>query len=189
MKKGKNFFEVFTKLLENHFKVCPYDYNNKTLWTRAITKNGGKDTLIDKALDECFEGSEKCNEYYRIDNARYIKPQIKKDRGIKLHHWKLVAVVEHENDFSDWTDELVKLAYINCDFRVVIGYGNYQNEYKECIEVANSVAKKIQFNQYVKDSQEFILIFGPRSKNLAKEEISDKFRAFLWNGVKFTSLE
>ncbi len=57
----------------------------------------------------------------------YITNAVKKDEetGINIHNWKLLAAVEHENDYKDWTYELVKLLFVNAPLRVVIGYAEY----------------------------------------------------------------
>jgi len=58
-------------------------------------------------------------EYYKIDLIGWqdlkqkapVPPKIKGYR-IKEHFWQLGVAVEHENDQTDWTDELVKLMHM-----------------------------------------------------------------------------
>ena len=43
----------------------------------------------------------------------------------------MVAAIEHENDWKDWTYEVAKLDFINCPLRVVIGYMDNSKREKE----------------------------------------------------------
>lgn len=94
-------------------------------------------------------------EYYRIDLIGWEQKkdnnyyEINNDLGYQLnkHAWNFDIAVEHENDEKDWSDEVIKLAYIFCKLRVVIGYFPYmknENEkWKLQQEYLNAVTKTI----------------------------------------------
>jgi hypothetical protein len=59
------------------------------------------------------------------DNEYISSPSQLKQYHLKKYAWDLNIAVEHENDKDLWMDEVVKLAHIFCDLRVVIGYFPY----------------------------------------------------------------
>lgn len=198
---GKIFYQVLKeKILEfsqkdNWFEI----YQNSSEWTKYITRgkvnNSDESSFIDFTLSFLFPNSDIYHEYYHIDNlACETIEKIHRDRKtyINIHQWKLLAAIEHENNYLDWTDELVKLLYINCPLRVVIGYGNYRNNYSEEINIAKNIFKKLEFDKYINQGQEFILIFGPRCFNFNpnKVNLSDYFIAYKWDNhlEEFTTL-
>lgn len=169
-------------------------YHNAGKWTHIITKNNEGLSLIDKALLEAFPNANIANEYYRIDNCIYenLAEGYKKDGEFNYHQWRLLAAVEHENAWNDWSDELVKLAYIQCPLRVVISYGDYnpeKEEYTNAIHHANKVAEAINLKRYIHDDEEFVLIFGPRISSINDEkDIAKLYKAYIWNGEFFQKL-
>ena len=202
MKYGKKFFKHLKTELNNYFQDYGEDarqvYMDSKSWTKVISKNPVNErSLIDKVLYFIFNDCKSSNEYYRIDNSVYIdiKGGYFKDYNgscYKLHKWKLMGAVEHENNYQDWTDELVKLAYITCPLRVVISYGDYQNEYKEAIKIANIIAKQIKLKDYVNNNQEYILIFGPRVKDIKENpnvNIAEMYKGYIFNGKEFVNLK
>ena len=166
-------------------------YYNAGKWTHIITKNSCGLSLIDKTLLEVFPDSSIANEYYRIDNCVYesVNEGYKKDGEFNFHQWRLLAAVEHENAWNDWSDELVKLAYIQCPLRVVISYGDYnpeKDEYLDALYHANKVAEAINLKRYIHDDEEFMLIFGPRTTSIKNNrDISQLYQAYIWNGKRF----
>lgn len=191
-------------------------YSNSNKWTIRITKGTkckskeydknlnrfksfNHDSFIDKALIKTFDLKE-CkfaNEYYHIDNLIYedvnegYESADKNKYKINKHRWRLLATVEHENNKKDWTDELVKLMYINCDFRCVIGYGDFYSEYANQKNIANEIfdeiinSAKVQPTNYVTEKQQFLLIFGPRVCDIKKAngsiKLSRMFKAFIYD--------
>ena len=188
-----------------------YTGSRSSQWTSIMTKKGKKDkypefeVIIDKVLKSIYGESVGLSvglsrEYYRIDNIAWKYTESKSGSGIgyqqnykhdiNAHRWKLLAAVEHENNSKDWTDELVKLAYVNCPLRVVISYGDCTDNYKKAREVANEIAIDIELDKFVNtENQEFLLIFGPKKKNIKNiedpKEIVSKFAYFKWNGISF----
>lgn len=190
---GEKFIEHLMKSLRIHFNNRKLaDYSNSTRWTNIMTNSGKKPkSLIDNALDSSGISRLASNEYYRIDNLRYSRNQKnpaskKSTSNINYRYWILEAAIEHENKWYDWTDELVKLAYINCPLRVVISYGNPTNNYDDCIKIANEIANDIDFKKYIGDEDEFLLVFGPRLKFIKdKKNVAELFRTFIWKDNKF----
>lgn len=154
-------------------------------------KNRGNFTkfIIPKISDvfEKFAMKTQC-EYYNVDLIAWtdkqndLPEQKAKKYKLKEHLWRLDAAVEHENDQTDWTDELVKLLYINCDLRVVIGYVPADLESIDpVLEYASSVVKLADEDRsLIRDGQSFMLILG---KNLAdaSELTSDTYSAYVFN--------
>lgn len=178
-------------------------YKHDDPWSEFITssiKENIKNSAIERALIYTYNTIiQKLNnihyeprldrEYYRIDNTLSITNTIKKDTEteIKIHNWKLLAAVEHENNFKDWTDELVKLVAINAPLKVVIGYGEYDdsNYYSKAINVANKIAEMQCFRKHIDAEDELILIMGPRGKDLGTDinNLADYFKMYQWSPV------
>ena len=135
------------------------------------------------------DGLEYQNEYFRIDTIGW-RPKYQKipeDRAkhikMKRHLWDLKIAVEHENDKSDWTDELIKLAHIRCPLKVVIGYVNCDERDEievqklryayDCLEQTNAFD--------LNADEEFLIVLGNGAPRKNKEKPYDKFdyRAYL----------
>lgn len=208
--------EEFEKKYNGDNEAITRIYFDSSKWTIRITK-GTKcrskeydknlnrfkkfkhDSFIDKALMKTFSSHEYrfANEYYHIDNLIYenvnggYEPADKNMYKINKHRWRLLAAVEHENDKKDWTDELVKLMYINCDFRCVIGYGDFYSGYENQKNIANEIfgeimkSAKVQPTNYVTEKQQFLLIFGPRVCDIEKAngsiKLSEMFKGFIYD--------
>ena len=70
------------------------------------------------------------NEYYRVDALAWKQFAEKaketcRDVNMNPHLWGLSIAFEHENNYKDWYDEVIKLLYINAPLRVVVGYNRY----------------------------------------------------------------
>lgn len=128
-------------------------------------------------------GMETSNEYYRIDLIGYRKGTINdsfvqrgKELGLIPYCWGFDYAIEHENARGKWIDEAIKLAYINCPMRVIIGYNRpiksneKQDAYNtacleyliECIEQAN-IPKA--------DNTALVVLFGIRDEKGAWKHI------------------
>lgn len=186
------FYSKLVSLLKDFFeKNGSDDYREAGTWTKIITKNDEGLSLIDNVLLDLFPNGKLANEYYRIDNCIYENVDEGKvtKNNMNFHQWRLVAAVEHENIWNDWSDELVKLTYIQCPLRVVISYGNINfetGEYDTALKHANQVAKAIHLENYVHNGEEFALIFGPRLSDSKKSSsIAELYRLYVWNGTEF----
>ncbi len=117
-------------------------------------------------------------EYYRIDLIGWTQRKDKlKDsekfeqaKNFNLHMWDLNIAIEHENSSKDWLDEVVKLLYINCPRRLVIGYVNYNKKtrdieandklYLDCVlECLNSLDKD-GTKMFIKKDDQFGILLG-----------------------------
>lgn len=63
-------------------------------------------------------------EYYKIDLVGWTQRNPITTNHMNFYDWKLDFALEHENDWKEWVDEVIKLLYIRCPLRVVIGYSN-----------------------------------------------------------------
>lgn len=165
---GRSYFEIYK--------------NDEPTFTKIINK-----IVVPKIIKS--DGLECQNEYFRIDTigwkAKYQKiPEDRAKRiGMIRHLWDLKIAVEHENDKSDWTDELIKLAHIRCPLKVVIGYVHCdeRNETEDdklryaydCLTQTNA------FDLYA--DEEFLIILGNGAPRNNKNKPYDKFdyRAYL----------
>ena len=175
-------------------------YTSSSSWTNYIISRKNGKSAIEKAListyksifqesNHTYYGPRLDREYYRIDNILSITNAGKKDEetGINIHNWKLLAAVEHENDYKDWTDELVKLLFVNAPLRVVIGYAEYDESiyYSKAIHVANKITEMQNFRTHLDAEDEYILIMGPREKDLEADvkNLADCFKMYKWSSV------
>lgn len=115
---GETYFEKY-KLLTSK-KADPF--------TKFINK-----TIIPNIIRSYLPGVS--HEYFRIDASGWVSysenvKEQAKAVGLNPHLWDLMIAVEHENDPSDWNDEVIKLAHIRCPLKVIIGY-NACNERDE----------------------------------------------------------
>ena len=107
------------------------------------------------------------HEYFRIDTTGWVSYHDDiQDRaskiGLKPHLWDLTIAVEHENDPSDWSDEVIKLAHVRCPLKVVIGYNACDKrdagDFAKLSFVADCLQKLLCFNDEHKD--DFLIILG-----------------------------
>ena len=107
------------------------------------------------------------HEYFRIDASGWVSyhQDIEHNAetvGLKPHLWNLMIAVEHENDATDWNDEVIKLAHVRCPLKVVIGYNACDNrddgDYIKLAFVAECLQQLLCFNRDHKD--EFLIILG-----------------------------
>lgn len=181
---AQNFWKSFTQQIEEHRDSL----NN--VWS-ARSKKGEGENPFTKEIKEVItqaihnaKGVVEVNEYhtqkeyYRIDligweqkkDSKYY--EINNDLGYQLnkHAWNFDIAVEHENDEKDWSDEVVKLAYIFCKLRVVIGYFPYIKNEKEKWELQqkylDAVTKTLGQLNCKKNMEygDFIIILGDVGK-------------------------
>lgn len=134
------------------------EYHDNTRWTGLVTK------LLRKQI-ESYELTSQ-TEYFRIDVTGW-KSHWKDiegracEVGLKPHLWDLKIAVEHENNSSDWSDELIKLAHIRCPLKVIIGYTpcDLRAEGKE--------GRRLEF---AADSLKMVEAFASASREEPKEE-------------------
>ena len=121
----------------NEFMDCiRQGVENKGDWVESKERYYNNFTYyINKKLmpQKCFPkfASGFSNEYYRFDVSSWeqLKPSIEdicKKVKMNPHLWDLRIAFEHENNRKDWFDEVIKLLYIDCPLKVVVGYNNYK---------------------------------------------------------------
>ncbi len=116
MKQGlQPFFEEFYKLMMKASKEPDFSktYKNRSKYTERIQ---------DVMENIKFKESRLYREYFDIDFSWWKNDSHKKQGSVNIYDWTMVAAVEHENAWSDWTYEVEKLDSINCPLRIVIGY-------------------------------------------------------------------
>ena len=126
---------------------------------------------INKILENC--GLTAMNEYYRIDAIGYRdkKESISCPHIVEPHYWPLDVAVEHENESGKWTDELVKLLYINCPLRVVIGYYTEGQDIAPALEYAAKILSQANLeapSPCVTDAHEYLLILGENIQDTSR---------------------
>lgn len=170
MLTAKLFLEQFKK------KLCATGerFHEKT-YDEVYLKSKEYTDLVNRKIvcDILFEqGLHWSNEYYRIDviGWNYVENEELKEEykniGLKMHSWKLEFAFEHENCFQDWNDEVIKLLYINCPLRVVVGYNDADKRDHDILgdeSKLNVVAKTIE-KTGMKIQGELLVILGNRGK-------------------------
>ena len=180
MTNGERFYREFVKAVDTS-DITLADYRQGgSVFTEQIMQ------VIETVLRDSF-GWETGREYFRVDvvgwKGRYREVEAEAGQcRVNPHLWDLMAAVEHENDPKDWTDELIKLAHINCPLRVVIGYspcdGREGPEQRKLELAASWLGKTRAFSG---DSGEYLLIFG----NSAPVESGVGYREFDYRGYRY----
>lgn len=88
--------------------------------------------------------------------------------------WNLKVAVEHENSFKDNLHEVKQLLQINVPLRVIISYSSSNKtdaEFEEFIAKYFKLVEKLEYVSRMKNSDEFLLIFG----NDGEAAIDDNF--------------
>lgn len=138
---------------------------NKEKATACYQSNTAFTEFIMPKVKEILEkhGEKTQEEYFRIDCIGWRQNSSKFSNsipsGFEPHCWDLDVAVEHENNPADWLDEVVKLAHIRCELRVVIGYvpiGRNDNEY---LNYTAESLMKLKCKENVKQGA-FLVILG-----------------------------
>ncbi|MBQ7353183.1 MAG: hypothetical protein IJW54_04170 [Clostridia bacterium] len=158
---AKEFWERFEKVCKDEKLIDSWN-NTKKFTTRMFE-------LLENVVKE-----EECSieyEYFRIDLITYKNTKTSDKIGyLKNYSWELLTAVEHENDSRLWVDEVVKLAHISAELRVVIGYiplAEKTNQEKYMDEVS-TIINSISAWKQTKD-KDFLLIIGDSRINDKKE--------------------
>jgi hypothetical protein len=180
--------KLFKEFCENMQEIGLGDYkSSKKLTEKVLGYNG----VIANILEN--NGLEISKEYFRIDVSGWINrwteiAERAKSLKVKPHLWDLQVAVEHENDKTDWLDELVKLAHIRCPLKIVIGY-NHCDRRNVTDGVGNDV-EKLQFAAEVlqktvafdKDGKETYCIILGNAKGVKKSSYADfDYRGYVFD--------
>ncbi len=178
---AKKFFDDFNKItLDNKAKIL---YQTKKPYTKFVT-------LKICELIKKYNLTAK-QEYYRIDaigyDSHYEDAENKDNAPLATYAWDLKIAVEHENDDNLWMDEVVKLAHICCDLRVVIGYlpmkKRATGEDEKCLEYIVAVMKKHCkcFDNLKNKDNEFMIIIGNSGTDSKRPETYFNYKGYAFN--------
>ena len=173
---AKAFWERFQERIRKNNKELKENWEEDEKFTKSMMK----------ILGDIFETKTQ-KEYYRVDLISYSLNEDHKSKykGIELYSWNLEVAVEHENKPGDWMDEVVKLAHISCDLRVVIGYlpKKQKNNHVEYLEKINSeLWENIAAWRHTKDSGDFLIIIGDSS--VSSKDDCCQYTPYLYEGKK-----
>lgn len=176
-------------------KAIKKKYSNAVDYKRYQSFGNGEYVLQTEYFNidlVCWQ-QRKDKEYHEMSNEAY---QFKKYK-LKKHAWDFDIAIEHENKPMDWSDEVIKLAYIFCNLRVVIGYFPYMQNKKEKrraqLAYLNTVAQTLNDLECKENMShgDFIVILGD-SKEYADDSTDFKeleYIPYKWNGSEFELLE
>jgi len=189
---AEQFWNEFKKNFENNsLKEAKEKWKIKKEFTEFIKNKIG--TFLAKP-EYGYENKHQ-NEYYNIDVYGWYDGKDSLNNTLKLgrttlknHFWFFEVAVEHENDTSDWLDEIVKLCYISCPLRVVIGYlppqandSQIEEATKHASHIICSLNKK--YGNIISNNQEYLLILGKHIKD-TEELCPDIYTPYLYkNGI------
>lgn len=184
---AKDFYERFISIVKedtihkDHRNYRDIYKEDAPAYTTLINK-----TIIPQIIKEA--GLFDQNEYLRIDTIGWSKKTLtekddsliearRKQLGLSRHLWDLKIAVEHENNRSDWTDELIKLAHIRCPLKVIIGYAPC-DERTDIEEEKLSFAYDCLLGTAAFDpnaNEEFLIILGNGAPRHKSNRTYDKF--------------
>lgn len=183
------FYNEFTS--EENLEVFYKNYKaNYAEYTKMILEILEKN-ICKEENENRDDKTEMSKEYFRIDLIGWTdkRKEIYKEKyseGIlKRQGWSFDIAIEHENNYRLWAEEVIKLAYINCPIRIVIGYndreiGKNKDLNKDIdIELLNEVLQSLNYlegdkRMLIKDNDAFGIILGTGhtgSKAVSKEEM------------------
>ena len=136
--EAREFWLKFQEKIDEHREVLEKRWLKDKAFTKSI-KQVITEVIKEKYPSENFVVQP---EYYNIDivgweqkksaEKEYLLKEDERDGYLlEKYAWNLSVAVEHENVKELWMDEVVKLAYIYCDLRVVIGYFPYKIKEKQ----------------------------------------------------------
>lgn len=136
--EAREFWLKFQDKIKEHREVLEKRWLKDKAFTKSI-KQVITEVIKEKYPSENFVVQP---EYYNIDivgweqkksaEKEYLLKEDERDGYLfEKYAWNLSVAVEHENKKELWMDEVVKLAYIYCDLRVVIGYFPYKIKGKQ----------------------------------------------------------
>lgn len=189
--------ELTTKEFFNQLKAKLYSSNElidgKTY--REAYINGKYTHLINhvivpRILEE--NGYEHSNEYYRVDVTGWRQHENTDIKGeykaieFNYHEWRLGVAFEHENNSKDWSDEVIKLLYINCPLKIIVGYNDVK---KRNDSRFGDAAKLALIARTIKDlgidvSGELSVILGNCGNGYSQEKRDEDYfgyRAYLYD--------
>lgn len=148
---GKTYFEV---------------YHKSSDFTKLVTSIINR--IIGSGVDEKTGKSYiSQNEYFKVDTIGYIDRKKEMQSAaqaesitMNTYFWDLKIAVEHENDAKDWFDEAIKLIYLKCPLKVIIGYSPCDEREEELkkLHFLSTFMKKI--SAFSEHKESYLIILG-----------------------------
>ena len=197
----------------NEFMDCiRQGVENKGDWVESKERYRNNFTYyINKGLmPKCFEKfASGCSyEYYRIDVLGWeqLKSSVEvicKEVEMTPYLWDLRIAFEHENESTDWFDEVIKLLYIDSPLKVVVGYNDYNKRFidenkesdKSKLDALCLILSKLNRIKDLLSKNEFLIILGNCGDGFAEKEGAEYFgykgyRLYIEEGkVKYKNIE
>lgn len=177
---AESFWKDFCKALEENGNAIQNIWNNKSVFTEFIIKE-----IFNSILNKNYGYKDEHQyEYLKIDLVGWKDLDKSKLGAIpkyfEPYFWAFDVAIEHENDKGKWMDEVIKLSYINCPLRIVVGYAprNMQAEYlsyvSNALQILNKTYDSIRAGQY------FMIILGDSGLD-GKDVSVDSYTPYLYN--------
>ena len=164
----------------------------------GLEKGGKVKDTYQKASAKDVRAIKCSHEYFRLDVAAWCnrtllaepgKTDLQAKSGLKYHLWELRAAVEHENNETDWTDELIKLCQLKCPLKIVIGYALYSDRDGSREAGTGDYAKLLYAEQLIHSlsdyfqphQEEFLIILGNCGKECDTNYDKFDYRGYLYN--------
>ena len=183
--QAKDFYLRFKELFKKgspELQVAQKNWKNPREFTNSFINE-----YIPKIITEKDEKSE--FEYFRIDIISYLqrKDEAKEygynSRKLKPYLWDLKVAFEHENNKTEWLDEIIKLSHIRCPLRIVMCYFERGEERTKALGfAADMLCKKIGEN--VGEGEEFLLVIGDSNKE-SEQGKAPIYTPYLYKNAKF----
>ena len=131
------FKNLFTEGSESLTDARKYWKNSREFTNHFVNK------YIPQIVTEEKDTSE--FEYFRIDIISYLdrKDEAQKygynSKKLKPYLWDLKVAFEHENNKTEWLDEIIKLAHILCPLRIVVCYFEKGEEREKALRFASAM--------------------------------------------------
>ena len=167
--KAKDFFDQFIEQIECKLATATKSYLDFKEFTSFVISTISE--ILDNNDEKFDRGYYRADVFSWIDLKDMLPKQIKKQKpkGLKEYCWIPATVVEHENTYSRWLDEVVKLAYINVPLKVVIGYLPVNEPHNEYIEYVSQIYSFLAERVPFKDDNEFLIMIGNAKTTDEKE--------------------
>lgn len=135
------------------------------------------------------------NEYFKVDAIGYIDRKEEMQNAAQTesidmnpHFWDLKIAVEHENDKKDWFDEAIKLIYLKCPLKVIIGYSpcDKREEDLKKLHFLSTFMKKI--NVFQEPHESYLIILGNSAGSYDYEKFDYIGYVYNWSIGEFEEI-
>ena len=175
---AESFWNNFQHKVNEHIRDIHKKWKTRSEFTDLILKE-----ISNKVLEDVEYEKKHQYEYLKIDligwNALDNNLGVQPD-NFNRHLWAFDVAIEHENDKTDWMDEVIKLSYINCPLRIVIGYAPKENRDSYLIYVSNALNILNKRYRSIRKEQEFMLILGDSDVE-GKDVSADTYTPYLYD--------